>query len=262
MKVHIRLVMLLLLKASCLDAQDIFTPSIQPNTAFIAGENVTYQIRYGFIIGGIAIFTLTEELYEGKPVFHARAFGETSGLANALFGVRDIYESWFDKESNFPYKQIRNIKEGHYRRYNEVTCNREENTVHSKVSGVHSVPDKILDITSIFYYLRRINFSQLKVGDVIFVNLYFADEIFPFRLRYSGKEIIKSKFGKISCLKICPVVEVGRLFKGQDDLAIWFSDDASRLPVLVMMEIRFVGTVLLKLIKYENTANQMVFLKE
>lgn len=262
MKIHIRLVILLILKAYSLDAQDIFTPPIKPNTAFIAGENITYQIRYGFIIGGIATFTLSDEQFEGKSVFHARAFGETSGLANALFGVRDIYESWFDKESNLPYKQIRNIKEGHYKRYNEVTYNREENTVHSKVSGVHNVPEKILDITSIFYYLRRVDFSKIDVGDVIFVNLYFADEIFPFRLRYSGKEILKSKFGRINCLKICPVVEVGRMFKGQDDLAIWFSDDANRLPVLVKMEIRLVGTVLLKLIKYENTANQMVFQEE
>jgi hypothetical protein len=103
--------------------------------------------------------------------------------------------------------------------------------------------------------LRRVDFSKMNEGDVVFVNMYFADEIFPFRLRYRGKETIRTKFGKMSCIKISPVVEVGRMFKAQDDLTIWFTDDNNRLPVLVRMDIRVVGSVLLKLIKYENTTN-------
>ena len=248
---------LLLLKAFYIDAQDIFTPPIKPDTAFKSGEILTYQIRYGFILGGFASISLTDELHLGKPVFHTRIIGETTGLANALYGVRDIYESWFDKETNLPYKQLRNIREGHFRRYNEVTYNRENNTVNSKVSGVHDVPEKILDLASTFYYLRRVDFTKLKDGDVLFVNMYFADEIFPFRLRYKGKEWIRSRFGKIKCIKICPIVEVGRMFKGQDDLSIWFSDDDNRLPVLVKMEIIHVGSILLKLVKFENIANEM-----
>ena len=261
MRGYISLVVIILLTLNSV-AQEIFTPPLKPNTSFNAGENLIYQIRYGFIVGGITTFSIKEETYEGKRVFHAKAIGETTGMANTLYGVRDIYESWFDKESNLPYKQIRDIKEGHYTKYNEVIYDREKNTVNSKLSGIHNVPEKILDLTSTFYYLRRIDFSKLNKGDVIFVNMYFADEIFPFRLRYNGKEIIKTKFGKIECIKICPVVAVGRMFKAQDDLTIWFSDDQNHLPVLVKMDISVVGSVLLKLIKYDNTVNQMVFLPE
>ena len=262
MKVHVTLIILLLISSLCAEAQEIFTPPLKLTPAFNAGESLIYQIRYGFIVGGITTFTISDEVYDGNPVFHARAIGETTGMANTLYGVRDVYESWFDKQTNLPYKQIRDIKEGHYTRYNEVTYDRKNNTVNSKLSGVHNVPEKILDLTSTFYYLRRIDFSKLNEGEVIFVNMYFADEIFPFRLRYKGKEIIKTKFGKISCIKICPVVAVGRMFKAQDDLTIWFSDDENHLPVLVKMDISVVGSVLLKLIKYENTANQMVFQPE
>ena len=179
-------------------------------------------------------------------------------MANTLFGVKDIYESWFDKQTTLPYKQVRNIKEGHYTTYNEVTYNRNNNTVNSHLSGVHKVPEKILDLTSTFYYLRRVDFSKINLGDIVYVNMYFADEIFPFRLRYGGKEIIRTKFGKISCLKISPVVEVGRMFKAKDDLTIWFTDDEMRLPVLVKMDISVVGSVLLKLIKCENTVSPML----
>ena len=98
----------------------------------------------------------------------------------------------------------------------------------------------------------------MNEGEVIFVNMYFADEIFPFRLKYIGKDNVRTKFGKISCFKISPVVEVGRMFKAKDDLTIWFTDDDNRLPVLVRMDIRLVGDVLLKLIKYENTVYPMM----
>lgn len=252
MKVCINLLFLLLLMGLNVGAQEIFTPPLKPNTAFKAGEKLTFQIRYGFVVGGTTTLSLTETVYKKIPVFHAVAIGQTTGMADKVYGVKDIYESWFDKETNLPYKQIRNIKEGRYKKYNVVTYNRNDKTVKSKLSGEHKVPEKILDLSSTFYYIRRIDFSKVNEGDVIFVNMFFADEIFPFHLRYGGKEIIKTKFGKINCIKINPVVEVGRMFKSPDDLTIWFTDDNNRLPVLVRMDIRIVGAVLLKLIKYEN----------
>lgn len=258
MKVCIIVLVILLLQTLNVDAQEIFTPSIKPGTAFLTGENLTYQIRYGIITAGIATLSLSEEDYKKKIVFHALATGATTGIAEKIYGVRDIYESWFDKETNLPYKQVRNIKEGRYTQYNEVTYNRKNNTVDSKSSGIHKVPAKILDLASTFYYLRRVDYSKMTRGEVIFVNMYFADEIYPFRLRYRGKDVIRTKFGKINCIKISPVVEIGRMFKTQDDLTIWFSDDENCLPVLVRMDLSAVGSVLLKLIKYENILSPLI----
>jgi len=258
-KVFIGLFLLLFSSALHIDAQEIFNPPIRPNTAFGAGEVLTFQIKYGFIVGGTTTLSLEDSVYNNIPVFHAKAIGQTTGVAEKLYGVKDIYESWFNKETNLPYKQIRNIKEGHYKKYNVVTYNRQNNTVNSKLSGVHEVPEKILDLSSTFYYLRRIDFTKINEGDILFVNMFFSDEVFPFHLRYRGKETIKTKFGKINCIKISPVVEVGRMFKSPDDLNIWFTDDENRLPVMVKMDIRIVGAVYLKLIKYENILNPLVF---
>ena len=245
----------LIVKALNLNAQEIFHPPIKSNSVFKSGEKLIYQIRYGFIVGGMTTLTIQDTLINNKPVFHAVGIGETTGVAEQIYGVKDIYESWFDKESNLPIKQIRNIREGGYTKYNEVTYNRQNNTVHSLLSGEHAVPENILDLVSTFYYLRRIDFTKLKEGDVILVNMYFADEIFPFRLRFRGREPLKTKFGKIDCLKISPVVEPGRMFKSKDDLTIWFTDDGNYLPVLVKMNIRIVGAIILKLVKYENIMN-------
>ena len=91
------------------------------------------------------------------------------------------------------------------------------------------------------------------------MNIYFSDEIFPFYMRYKGKETIRTKFGKISCLKISPVVEVGRMFKTPDDVSIWVTDDLNCIPVLIELDIRIVGKIHLKLMSYENITNPLIF---
>lgn len=259
MNIRILVLFLLLINVIFVDGQEVVSLQLKTSTAFKAGENLTYQIRYGFVVGGVTTLSLTEVVYKKRKVFHAMAIGQTTGMAEKVYGVKDIYQSWFDKETNLPFKQIRDIHEGSYQRYNEVTYNRINNTVNSKLSGIHRVPRKILDLSSAFYYIRRVDFTKMKVGDVSVVNMYFSDEIFPFRFKYLGKETIRTKFGKISCLKISPLVEVGRMFKTQEDLTVWFTNDENCLPVLVRMDIRVVGSVLLKLIKYENTSSPMVF---
>jgi hypothetical protein len=255
MRFHIRCLVILLVTTWHVHAQGVIIPAIKSGISFQSGEKLTFQIRYGLIVGGVTVVSLTEEIYNNQAVFHAVATARTTGVAEVIFGVKDIYESWFDRKTNLPYKQIRNIKEGKYTHYNEVTYNHTNNTIDSKLTGIHSVPENTLDLSTALYYIRRIDFSKLNEGDVILLNIYFSDELFPFYLRYSGKEIIKTKLGKMNCLIISPIVEVGRMFKTPDDLKIWLTDDQNCIPVLVRMDIRVVGAVYLKLISYENTAH-------
>lgn len=261
MKVYLLFVIILILQVFSANAQEIIIPPVKNKTPFISGEILNYQIRYGLITAGIARLLLTEAEFNNKTVFHSQTIGQTTGIAEKLYGVNDIYESWFDKKSNLPYKQIRNIKEGSYTRYNEVTYNRKNNSVNSKLSGKHDVPDNILDLSSALYYIRRIDFSKLQENDVVFINMYFSDEIFPFHFIFKGEEIIKTKFGRINCIKINPVVEVGRIFKKSNDLTIWFTNDDNFIPILIKMDIRIVGAVNIKLISYENIVNPILFLE-
>lgn len=263
MMVRICFLFLLLQLTLSASSQEIFNPPVKHNNAFKAGETLTFQLKYGFISAGIATLRLSEESYQmkPKPVFHSSTVVQTIGLADKIYGVKDIYESWFDQETNLPYKQISNVKEGHYTKYNEVIYDRVSNSVNSKLSGTHVVPEMILDLSSTMYYIRRIDFSKVMEGDSLLLNMYFSDEVFPFRFFYKGKETIKTNFGKIKCLKICPIVEVGRMFKRPDDLTVWFTDDDNRLPILVKMNIRIVGNINLILIKHENTANPMKFME-
>ena len=67
----------------------------QPVT-YKVGEKVNYTIHYGLITGGIASLELKSDTLNGKEVWHSKLLAKTTGVADAIFKVLDIYESYMD----------------------------------------------------------------------------------------------------------------------------------------------------------------------
>jgi hypothetical protein len=226
--------------------------------SYKAGENITYTIQYGFITAGSAYLELKSETYNGKEVLHSKISARTTGMAEALFKVLDIYESFVDTSTELPVKSIRNIREGRYRKYNEVLFDHKTRPdsaiLTSDLTGIHITQQGIHDILSCFYYFRNQILpvdSNLKIGELTVINTWFCDEFYPIRLRYIGTEDVKTKVGKIKCLKFNPVTETGRLFKTEEDVSFWFSADKNFLPVKIRFDI-FVGAFSCEMISYEG----------
>jgi hypothetical protein len=62
--------------------------------------------------------------------------------------------------------------------------------------------------------------------------MFFDDETTKFKLKFIGREDITTKFGTVSCMVFKPV-QSGRVFKEQESLTVWISDDKNRLPVRI-----------------------------
>ena len=76
-------------------------------TAYQPGEKIDYVIHYGFITGGKANLELKIDTSSGKELLHSVITGRTTGLADVLFKVLDIYESFMNPETSpglFPNK--------------------------------------------------------------------------------------------------------------------------------------------------------------
>jgi len=234
----------------------VITP-ISPVPAFMDGEELNYTLHYGFIKAGEAKMTLTKERFGGAfDVFHATAKANTTGLAKKLFPVLDVYESFFDINTNLPIKSIRNIREGNYKYYNEVYFDHYANTIKSQLTGEHKVPAFIHDMVSAFYYIRRVDFSTYKGGEIVSVDTYFGDEVFPFYIIFKGRETVHTSLGKFKCLKFVPIVEPGRIFKESDDMTFWLSDDENKVPVQIKMDM-LVGSFKCDLSGYKNNKFEM-----
>jgi len=225
-----------------------------PNTCYKSGEQLKYLVHFGFIDGGVAALTMEEIDLNGRKIHHAKATGKSVGIANKLFKVHDVYETFMDAETGLPVKAIRDISEDKYKYYDEVLFNRKDNFVVTKRKGKVKVPENTLDILSAFYYARRAYISDLKSGEVITLDTYFDDGIFTLKIRDRGTETIKTKFGKVNCLKFSPVVEPGRIFDSADDVTIWISNDKNYLPLRIQFDL-IVGSLKCDLIEYQNLRN-------
>ena len=225
---------------------------------YAPGEKVTYQISYGVFSGGMAWLELREDLYMGQPVWHAVVSGQTTGLADALYRVRDTYESYIDPRTDLPLFSIRNISEGRYRKYNEVSfdhVSRADSVIlTSDLTGKHTGPKGILDIVSCFYWFRKYHLATadtLTPGQTFSMMTWFADELYPIILKYRGMEEVKVRGEKIMCYLFHPVTEVGRVFKTEEDMAVWFSADENFLPVKIRFDI-FVGSFHVDMVSHEG----------
>ena len=224
------------------------------NTAFKADEEIKMKVFYstlGMYVGaGEATFTSSLERYNGKPVYHLVGTGSTYSFFDGFFKVRDRYESYVDTTDLLPYKFVRNIDEGGYKKYNNVTFNHIANTAVS-TNGVFKVTDCIQDVVSMVYYARNINFDKYKVNDKILFDMFLDDEVYHLYIRYLGKETVKTRYGKFRAIKFKPLLIKGTMFEGGEKMTAWVSDDPNHLLLRVESPIS-VGSVKIDMYGYKN----------
>lgn len=229
---------------------------------FKAGEWLKFRIHYGILNASYATLHLTEDKLNGVPVYHVVGKGQTTGFASLFFKVDDTYESYFGKEDGKPYRFIRKIDEGGYTKDIEIQFDHvvDQAVLHDKKAQKKmqfDTHESIQDLISAFYYLRKYyEADELVVGKSIELDLLYDDDgIFKFRLKYLGKEVLKTKFGKVECLKFRPYVQSGRVFKEQESLTLWVSNDQNKIPIRIAADL-MVGSIKADLDGYNSLQNQ------
>ncbi|HTF03210.1 MAG TPA: DUF3108 domain-containing protein [Bacteroidia bacterium] len=226
-----------------------------PNTAFKRGEELKYRVHYGAMNAGVATFTIDQsnKLINGRTTFHAVAKGNTISVFEWFYKVRDHYESYFDEEALMPWIFIRRTDEGGFKINQNQTYDHNLGRVNSN-GKLLTVPKYIQDMVSSFYYARTLDFTNAKDGDVFSVPTFIDDSVWTMKLKFKGRETIKTDLGKVKCLKFVPVVQKGRVFKKEEDLTIWISDDVNHVP------LRAQGSILVGSIKMDiiSTSGLMV----
>lgn len=220
----------------------------QRENAFDAGEWFKFRIHYGIVNAGYATLEVKEATIKGKKIFHAIGNGYTTGMSRFFFKVNDNYESYFDKLTGKPYQYVRKIDEGGYTKNQEGFFNQDTNKIlvkdyKNKSEKTIIVSENVQDIVSTFYYLRNYpTIDKLKVGESVAVDMFFDDEITKFKLKFIGREDLETKFGTIQTMIFRPLVQSGRVFKEEESLTVWISDDDNKLPIRIKASLA-VGSI-------------------
>jgi hypothetical protein len=211
---------------------------------------VFYTVVGAYFGAGEANFTTPLEKVAGKPVYHITGDGKTYSFYDNFFKVRDKYETFIDTATLQPLRFIRNVYEGGYKKYENVTFNKTTNSAITN-QGVYKVPECVQDVLSAVYYSRNIDFNKHKVGDKIEFSMFLDNEVYQMYLRYLGKETIKTKYGKFRAIKFKPLLIKGTIFEGGEKMTVWVSDDKNHIPLRIESPIS-VGSVKIDMISYRN----------
>ncbi len=243
----------------------VFTSMIsaqEDNSAFKSGEWLKYRIHYGIFNASAATLHLTNENINGKSVYKVRGEGKTTGTARLFYKVDDVYESYFDKEDGKPYKFVRKIDEGGYIKDVEINFDYQNkqaqlNDKKNNKQQNFTITNKVQDLISAFYYIRKkYDFNDLVIGEFIKLEMLYDDDgVYQFKLKYLGMDTLKTKYGKVACLKFRPYVQSGRVFKEEESLALWVSKDKNKIPIRIKADIT-VGSIEADIDGYNGLKNQ------
>nr|WP_315157087.1 DUF3108 domain-containing protein [uncultured Flavobacterium sp.] len=232
----------------------------QKEEAFAGGEIFKFRVHYGLLNAGYATLEVKDEMLSGQPVFHVIGKGFSTGMTKFFFEVEDVYESYIDKDTRNPYRYIRKINEGGYTKNQEGFFNQRTNRIlvkdyKHKTEKAFDFPKNAQDILSSFYYLRNYpNINKIKTGDSVIIDMFFDNEITKFKLKFIGREDIKTKFGIVSSMVFRPLVQSGRIFKEEESLTIWISDDYNKIPLRIKASL-LVGSLKADLEEYKGLNN-------
>ena len=230
------------------------------NTSTQNGEEINYTVFYAaagiYVNAGWANFTNKIEKLNGKTVYHVTGEGASNSKYDWIYRVRDKYESFIDTTSMQSLKFSRDVQDGKVKKKESFTFNRKANTVTTD-SGVVKVPPCIQDVLSCIYYARNIDFSKYKKNDKIPFKMFLEGEVHSLYIRYLGKEEVKTKYAKFKAIKFRPLLVEGTIFSGGEDMTVWVSDDANKVPVRIESKI-LIGSIKVDMTGFKNLRHPLV----
>lgn len=220
------------------------------------GEFLTYKVNYGLMHAGFTTLAVENAKINGKQGLHIIGKGWSVGIMDLLFPVRDNYESYFDANTLKPQRFIRNIKEGGHTKNKETLFDFKDlkaTVINYKKQTKKDYPihNNVKDMLNAVYYFRSLDFNKLETGEIVAIDLFFDEEIHSMKIIVKGRERIHTKFGYINTLVIMPLVQEGRVFKENESVTAWFSDDKNKIPVKLKASI-LVGSIKMDLEEYRG----------
>lgn len=226
------------------------------NKAFREGEVLKFKLHYGFINAGIGELRVMDRAVNvgGKECLHVVATGRSISSFDWFFKVRDKFETYIDKQAMVPWKFAKDVYEGGYVFKDAYRFDHHSNLVHVNEKQQFQIPHFTQDIVSSFYYARTLDFKSARKGDTFEVPMFMDNELHRFKFRFVGREVVDLGVGKFRVMVFMPLVMKGRVFKNEEDLIVYVSDDENKIPLQIKANI-LIGAVKMTITDYSGLRN-------
>ncbi|RMH59581.1 MAG: DUF3108 domain-containing protein [Candidatus Hydrogenedentota bacterium] len=228
---------------------DTLVYPVRTNTAWRAGEELTYELRFLFFKAGTGVFRVEDgPERNGRPTY--RIVSTLKSRPGFMYGVDDRNVSIVDREGLFTYEYRKRQREGRYRNNEVTTFDHYKELAYRVDDGVKHKPmhfDRFsADVLSVIYLIRTLPIEN--VGRTVFP-VHDGRRDYSMTLRVKRHETVRTPYGKFRCLVVKPYMvnkERGPLKKGSMEL--WLTDDARRIPVKIKISVGF-GSIEGRLVK-------------
>lgn len=222
------------------------------NNAFTVGERLTFDVSYGFITAGHAVMSIPAYRYvNGRKTYQTRIEASSTSGFDWIFKVRDRYETFMDVEGIFPWRFEQHVREGNYSKDYDAFFDHDAESAETSDGKHFKIPKYVHDIVSAFYYVRTLDLTHSRKGDVIKLQNFFDGETHPLDVRVLGHQDVETDMGRFACVVIEPMVVQGGLFKSEGTIKIWLTDDDNHIPIKMASKV-LIGEIQATLTKYEG----------
>ncbi len=200
----------------------------QTEVPWSVGERLEYRVKFGiFNVGRATMAVLGIDTIRGEPCYHVLFTVRGHAL---MYSLRDSLQSWFGVNDLVSRRFNQDADENGKQRVRHHEILAEQGIwVKNDVDTGATVSDP-LDDASFFYYARTL---PLEADSTYTVPRYFVAEKNPVTIRVLGRQSIGVPAGDFDAVVVRPVFRSGGMFSDRGQAAIWFSDDAARVPLRI-----------------------------
>ena len=229
-----------------LSAQDGLNPFDGTHPGLGVGENLVYDVKFGFLNVGTATMSVVGiDTIRGRPAWHTRLEIE-GGIPG--YRVHDILESWIEV-ANFRSLRFRQeTAEGRRNRIIVYEIMPDSGIYRETGKPERPTVKSPLDDGAFLYYVRAL---PLDTGRTYDIERYFIPEKNPVTLQVARREQVEVPAGKFAAVVVKPIIKTGGIFSKNGRAEIWFTDDDRRLMVRMETHVVF-GTLQLQLREFQG----------
>ena len=239
---------------------------------FISGEELIYDVEYHmgntWVSAAKARFIVKDSIYNNNPCYYLEGKGRTLKSYDWFFKVRDKYASFISTKDYKPIHFIRRVREGDfYLNYdydfdykNRKAFIEEKRKNIARQDTMDLIPCSY-DILSSVYFSRAIDFKKLNKGDIIPIDIILDKEMFSdIGIIYNGTKVIKDQQQrKIECIHFEIELIEGTIFKGNETMDVYVTNDENKIPIYVEAEI-LVGSIRVYIKSIKNSKRPLTYI--
>lgn len=198
-----------------------------------------------------------KEIDNDHSVYKITSVTRSNRVISLFYPVNDLVETYMDTTTLYPHRYRSRQEEGTYSSDKEILFDREKNMAtfikHNANAGTHTseVSPRVQDPLSVVYFFRTL---PLEIGKDVSMDVYDGNKNWTLIIQVLKKEKVWTPAGTFNTIKIKALIKFEGLFVNKGDVLVWFTDDASRTPVMMESKIK-IGHITAMLIEKQDQIN-------